>query len=155
MFLGRVRRISTLASLCVVCIALPLSGATERAEDTNQDGKPDTWVEEVRGALVTLAVDRNFDGAVDARTSYDAAGRRELEEFDFNYDGEMDDFYYYEEGVLARQEVDSNFDGAVDVWVHLSDGVYVARYEQDTDFDGSADRSKVFGQLTGVASRDD
>lgn len=154
MFLGRVRRISTVVALCAACVAPPVFAATERAEDTNQDGRPDTWLEEVGGVLVALALDRNFDGAVDARTTFDREGRRELEEFDFNFDGEMDDFYHYEEGVLARQEVDSNFDGAVDVWVHLVDGLYIARYEQDTDFDGSPDRSKVFGELPDVAKGD-
>ena len=154
MFLGRVSRISTVAALCVVGATVHLLGATERAEDTNQDGRPDTWVETVSGVLVALAVDRNFDGMVDARITYDGEERRKIEEFDFNFDGAMDDFYHYEAGVLVRQEVDSNFDGEVDVWVHLVDGLYIARYEQDTDFDGSADHSKVFGELPDVAKSD-
>lgn len=130
-----------------------LAAATEGV-DTNQDGEPDTWIEEARGAVVTLAVDRDFDGTIDSRTTFDSSGHRELEEFDFNFDGDMDDFYYYVDGVLERQEVDSNFDGAVDVWVYLVEGLYVGRYEQDTDYDGEADRSKVFGQHTDVAARD-
>ena len=132
-------------------VASALGALSERAEDTNRDGIPDTWIEEEDGSVVSLATDRNFDGTADSRTRYDADGRLQLQELDFDFDGQMDDFYHYEEGVLTRQEIDSNFDGAVDLWVYLADGLYIAGYQQDTDFDGIPDRERDFGGSAGVA----
>jgi hypothetical protein len=92
----------------------------------------------------TMELDRNSDGVVDYRVTYDARGKVLREELDFNYDGKMDTFYQHKDGILQRVDVDSDYTGAIDIWVYLRDGTYVTRYERDTDGDGKPDSVRSF-----------
>lgn len=132
------------ATLLLFGLAASLAAESELANDTNHDGTPDSWVAHEDGTIRTMEADRNYDGLIDFRATYDDRGRRIYEEYDFNYDGEMDDFYFFEAGALVRQEIDSNFDRRIDIRVYVVDGIYIGRYEWDTDYDGSADKIADF-----------
>ena len=129
-----------LFAACVLLACGALAGAQSRAvpqaPPAPPAGTPGTTVE----------LDRDGDGVVDYRVTYDRSGSVAEEDMDFNNDGKMDTFYYYTRGVLQRVEIDSNNDGKVDIWVTILDGTYVQRYEQDTDFDGKPDRVRDFGK---------
>jgi hypothetical protein len=116
-----------------------LIGTTQKAIDTNNDGKPDQWEERDGGRLISIKADRDFNGTIDYIVSFNDNGEKKLEEIDFNYDGNMDDYYFYSNGVLKRREIDSNYDQKVDIWVYLTKGIYVTKFERDTDFDGEID----------------
>ena len=94
----------------------------------------------------TAELDRDGDGVIDYRATYDERGKVLREELDYNSDGKMDTFYYYKEGVLQRVEIDSKFVGKVDIWVYLLDGKYVRRYERDTTGSGKPDFVRDFGK---------
>jgi hypothetical protein len=94
----------------------------------------------------TLELDKDSDGAVHYRITYDDKGKVLREELDYNRDGRMDTFYYYKAGVMQRVEIDSKFSGKVDIWVYLMDGKYVRRYERDTTGSGKADFVRDFGK---------
>lgn len=126
-------------------ILLIAAGATgERTEDTNDDGKPDRWIESSSNDYMIIKSDRNFDGEIDHILEIDESALKTSEVMDFNYDGEMDDYSYFSRGVLQRRELDTNYDDAIDLWVYMHKGVYVKKVERDTDFDGEVDYKKDY-----------
>ncbi len=120
--------------------------ASNDAEDTNKDGRPDKWVSIDNEGVTSIKQDLDFDGNPDYHLKFDEAGNKILEEIDFNRDGEMDDFYLYKSGVLVQRQIDSNYDQNIDIWVYIYEGVYIEKYERDTDFDGTIDIVKEFGE---------
>ncbi len=84
-----------------------------RAEDTNYDGTLDAKTTYVHGQVALRAEDTNQDGKPDRWTSYEN-NRGTRVEVDRDYDGRRDGFYIYENGTLAREEHDTNGDGRVD-----------------------------------------
>jgi len=123
-------------------------------EDTNWDGRPDTWSYFADAKLVRREVDTNRDGRSDrfffykdeslAREERDERGdgrssfraiyendRLARVEKDLDQDGKMDLWVYYDtdqpEEVVIREERDLNSDGGVDLWSYYEDGRLVRR----------------------------
>ena len=137
--------------LFVTCLLLLipvlfLTAASNDADDTNGDGRPDQWISVDEEGITIVENDRNYDGSIDYTLELDESGQKKREEMDFNYDGSMDDFSYYKNGVLVRREIDSNYDTAIDIWVYIHEGVYIKKYKRDIDFDGKVDVMRNFGE---------
>lgn len=133
--------------ICIIIICfftLPVFSDTF-GNDTNSDGKDDSWLKREDGKKIFLS-DQNHDGEVDSKVIFDTRDRKIREEYDHNYDGAMDTFYFYTSGIFVRQEIDSNYDGKTDIWIFMYKGRYIKRYEVDTDFDGKVDKIKNFGE---------
>ena len=123
-------------------------------EDTNGDGRVDTWSTFHDGKLVRREVDTEGRGAPDTvyyyeddqiareerdetgggRPSFRAIylnGRLAKVEKDLDRDGKMDLWIYYdttkEEKVVSREERDLNGDRAVDLWSYYEGGRLVRR----------------------------
>ena len=137
--------------------------------DTNKDGKVDAWSHMDGTRLVSMEVDRDFDGVVDRWEYYNAGGALERVGFSRANDGKVDAWAYqgadgqvarievstrrdgrvnrtefYEGGALARSEEDSDGDGRPDKWETYRDGA-LAIAELDTDRDGRPDRRLTYG----------
>ena len=107
-------------------------------EDTNFDGKTDTWTT-LRGGKVTgRRVDTNGDGQVDAWSFYQNGVITRLER-DTNGDGFPDHVAYYQNGRLAREERDDDGDGRTDMITYFDANEQVTRVEEDTNGDGVMD----------------
>jgi hypothetical protein len=123
-------------SLCVVACAavaaveIRAAAAQVRTEDHNGDGRPDVWRRyDVRGRLVEVDVDSNFDGRPDVQE-------------------------YYDRGSLVRRESDRNFNGQAD-FIEEFDAATHARTRSviDIDYDGTADLLVLFRDGTPVFSK--
>ncbi|MCB1154030.1 hypothetical protein KDL45_10305 [bacterium] len=127
------------------------SSNTQQVLDKNNDGKPDQWIEMTKdGNLVSLTKDRNFDGVIDHKESYE--------------NGEL-------KTVLVDQDTDEVFEIKAEyamhngksrlkyVWRDLDkNGVYERRItynqdtetptldETDTDGDGKFDETRRPGE---------
>ncbi|MFQ5850510.1 MAG: hypothetical protein ACE5JU_07970 [Candidatus Binatia bacterium] len=123
-------------------------------EDTNWDGRVDTWSYFTNAKLIRREVDSDGDGRGDRffvykneslvreerdgrgdghpsfRAIYER-GRLAKVEKDLNQDGKMDLWVYYDieqpEEVTAIEERDLNGDGAVDLWSYYEGGRLVRR----------------------------
>ena len=103
-------------------LTLPKNAQYVRAEDRNDDGRPDEWRRyDQAGHLAQISVDSNFDG------------RSDVEE------------YYDSEGVLIRRESDRNFNGQVDLIEEFDPTTHQhAKSVVDVDYDGRADLLVLF-----------
>jgi hypothetical protein len=125
-----------------------------KEEDTNWDGRVDSWSYFANSKLVRREVDTDGDGGGDrtffyknesltkeerdedgdGRPSYRAIyenRRLAMVEKDLNKDGKMNLWIYYDtdqaEQVVIKEERDFNGDGAVDIWSYYEDGRLVRR----------------------------
>ena len=84
--------------------------------DRNNDGKPDEWYEyNLKGELVWLMKDRNFDGKIDL-------------------------IEYYKNGKISVLMEDMNRYGVFDAIIRYDDKGRMITLERDTDKDGKIDR---------------
>ena len=129
----------------VIFLFISINIYADYSLDSNSDGVPDIWVEELGEDGYIISSDTNFDGDIDAVLTMDSNKISQHEETDYNLDGTMDNFYYYKDGFVVRQEVDSNYDKKIDIWVYIvNEGRTISRYEKDLDFDGVVDKVKEF-----------
>ena len=110
-------------------------------EDTNNDGRVDTWTTFREGKVARREVDTNGDVMPDVVFSYekDVIVREERDEY-----GEGRPSYraLYQNGKMARVERDTDRDGRVDQWIYYdtaSVDELVVKEEADLNGDGSID----------------
>lgn len=128
--------------------------ATRRSLDADRDGKP----EEIRyfdeqGAYVRKEEDRDYDGDMDAWSSY-RGGELATREIDANGDGAVDIWESYARNRMTRREIDRNHDGKRDAFYeYQNDSLLNERH--DTDYDGRPDFRVEYQQRRRVASEED
>jgi hypothetical protein len=108
--------------------------------DTNQDGIPDVWIyyNPIKpGEIVRQEEDTNGDGRVDTWSTFkeEKLVRREV---DTKGNGRPDTIYYYEDGKISREERDENGDGRSSFRAVYQNG-RLAKVEKDLDRDGKID----------------
>lgn len=108
--------------------------------DTNQDGIPDLWIyyNPIKpGEIVRQEEDTNGDGRVDTWSTFkeEKLVRREV---DTKGNGRPDTIYYYEDGKISREERDENGDGRSSFRAVYQNG-RLAKVEKDLDRDGKID----------------
>ncbi|MBI4525264.1 MAG: hypothetical protein HY695_15785 [Deltaproteobacteria bacterium] len=110
-------------------------------EDTNGDGRVDTWSTFRDGKLLRREVDTKGSGRPDTHYYYDD-DRIAREERDENGDGLVSFRAIYQKGRLARVEKDLDRDGRTDLWIYYDpskDQDLVLREERDLNGDGTVD----------------
>ena len=137
--------------------------------DTNKDGKVDAWSRMDGTRLVSMEIDRDFDGVVDRWEHYSSDGALEKVGFSRASDGKADAWAYqgadgqiarievstgrdgkvdrlefYEAGRLVRAEADADGNTKPDKWETYRDGALTS-VELDTDRDGRPDRRLTYG----------
>lgn len=113
--------------------------------DTNKDGKVDAWSHMDGTRLVSMDIDRNFDGTPDRWEYYAADGSLEKVGMSRAGNGRVDAWAFQgADGQLDRMEVDANHDGRVDTWETYRNGA-LASVEIDTTRDGRPDRRLTYG----------
>jgi hypothetical protein len=110
--------------------------------DKNNDGKPDEFfVYNLKGELVSLEKDRNFDGRIDHVEKY-RYGKIVSLAVDMNNNGIFEVKTNFDEnGLQETMERDLDEDGKADRIVHYDPKTQVQEwYEEDTDHDGVMDK---------------
>lgn len=110
-------------------------------EDTDGDGKVDTWSNFNNGRLVRREVDTKRVGRPDTLYYYENE-KIVREERDENGDGQTSFRAFYQNGRLARVEKDLNRDAKMDLWIYYDstkDAEVVLKEERDLDGDGAVD----------------
>ena len=111
--------------------------ATEE-EDSNGNGRPDTFTEYEGGVVTRRRADTDGDGEIDAWSFYrDGALLRH--EHDTNSDGFRDRMSFYEGGRLVREEEDRDGNGRPDRITHFDEHERIAHQEEDTNGDDVMD----------------
>ncbi len=108
--------------------------------DTNQDGIPDLWIyyNPIKpGEIVRQEEDTNGDGRVDTWSTF-KEGKLVRREVDTKGNGRPDTIYYYEDGKISREERDENGDGRPSFRAVYQNG-RLAKVEKDLDRDGKID----------------
>ncbi len=120
---------------------LSTSGRDTRAEDLNNDGKPDQWYITDGSRLVRTERDLNFDGTPDVYLYPDPANAEVVieEEMDLDTDGVVDVVNYYQNGIIHRKELAVDFTGALAVIKYFDPQGNLSRVERDANNDGKID----------------
>lgn len=123
----------------------PVTGRDARVEeDSNLDGRIDTWVELQDGAASRQRRDANYDGTPDVWSYYDAAGKLARQEQDLDGDGYRNRESLYRAGQLAKEREDRNGDGRFDLVTVYDDEERIARRDEDRDGDGRIDTRSLY-----------
>lgn len=110
-------------------------------EDTNGDGRVDTWSAFKDGKLVRREVDTKGNGRPDAMYYYED-DKISREERDENGDGRPSFRATYQNGRLAKVEKDLDRGGKIDLWIYYDttkDQELVLKEEKDLNGDGAID----------------
>ncbi|MBI4488262.1 MAG: hypothetical protein HY694_04195 [Deltaproteobacteria bacterium] len=110
-------------------------------EDTNGDGRVDTWSAFKDGKLVRREVDTKGNGRPDTIYYYED-DKISREERDENGDGRPSFRAAYQNGRLAKVEKDLDRDGKIDLWIYYDttkDVEVVVKEERDLNGDGAID----------------
>jgi hypothetical protein len=91
--------------------------------DNNGDGRIDVVYTSVGSVLSQTTFDRNFDGAYDARWTFDARGAGKHFEADNNFDGRFEWQADVEYGQVSRDVLDADGDGRPEQVWHFEHGV--------------------------------
>jgi hypothetical protein len=110
-------------------------------EDTNGDGRIDTWTEYRNGQIVNRRADTDGDGMVDTWTFYHDGQVVRLEQ-DTDGDGLPDRIEFYEGGHRVREERDRNGKPAVITYFDKND--QPTQRDEDTDGDGVLDMRSYY-----------
>ncbi|MCP5060597.1 MAG: hypothetical protein GY937_28205 [bacterium] len=112
-------------------------------EDTNLDGRLDSWAEYRKGEMARQRRDTDFDGFLDTWIFY-REGEIAREEQDLNGDGFRNRMAFYESGKVVREREDLNGDGRIDR-VTLYDGEQrIRQRDEDQDGDGLIDTRSYY-----------
>jgi hypothetical protein len=96
------------------------------------------------GALVSVAYDRNGDGAPDQIAHHDGAELPRLVENDDDFDGTSDHWIHYDaEGELVKVGVSRRGGSVEDLWIFPGSAGEPVRQEYDDDGDGEVERAEV------------
>ncbi|MCP4007574.1 MAG: hypothetical protein GY725_25620 [bacterium] len=109
--------------------------------DADRDGRPELEIviDAKDGTILTRAEDTDYDGILDAHTSYQSDGQVKARQEDSNGDGLPDRWIVYQNGKGTRVEVDRDYDGKRDGFYVYEDGTLTYE-EHDTNGDGRVDR---------------
>ena len=107
-------------------------------EDSDHDGKIDTWTALQKGQVQRRRIDSDGDGQVDIWESY-RDGQLVRIERDTNGDGFRDRISTYEHGRLVREDEDDDGDGRIEMSRYYDDSEKLSRVEEDTNGDGTID----------------
>ena len=107
-------------------------------EDSNLDGRVDSYAALRDGQVIRRRNDADADGAVDTWSFYRDGALTRLER-DASGDGFRDRIAHYDGGVLQREEEDGNGDGQPDLVTYYGADERVIRVEEDADGDGQLD----------------
>jgi hypothetical protein len=110
-------------------------------EDTNGDGRIDTWTDYKNGQIVNRRADTDGDGVVDTWTFYRDGQIVRLEQ-DTDGDGLPDRIEFYEGGHRVREERDRNGKAAVITYFDKND--QPIQRDEDTDGDGVLDMRSYY-----------
>jgi hypothetical protein len=110
-------------------------------EDTNGDGRIDTWTDYKNGQIVNRRADTDGDGMVDTWTFFHD-GQVVRQEQDTDGDGMPDRFEFYEGGHRVREEVDRN--GKPAVITYFDKNNQPTQRDEDTDGDGVLDMRSYY-----------
>ncbi|MFQ5683285.1 MAG: hypothetical protein ACE5HC_08445 [Candidatus Binatia bacterium] len=110
------------------------------ARDINQDGTLDLFIyynPRKPGEIIRQEEDTNGDGKVDTWSSFNE-GKLARREVDTQGNGTPDTVYYYKDDQIAREERDDNGDGQPAYRALYQNG-HLAKVEKDIDRDGKID----------------
>jgi hypothetical protein len=110
-------------------------------EDTNGDGRIDTWTDYKNGQIVNRRSDTHGDGTIDTWTFYHDGQVVRLEQ-DTDGDGLPDRIEFYEGGHRVREEQDRNGKAAVITYFDKND--QPTQRDEDTDGDGVLDMRSYY-----------
>jgi len=118
-------------------------------EDTNLDGRTDTWVEYRNGQVARQRRDTDHDGSPDSWSFY-RGGQLVRQEQDRTGDGFRNLVRLYENGRLVREQEDTDGDARVDRVTLYDAQQRLARRDEDRDGDGLIDTRSFYekGHLT-------
>jgi len=123
--------------------------------DADRDGKPEEirYFDAATGQLLRKEEDRNYDGTIDAWTTYQngVVVARELDE---NGDGKPDVWEKYANGRMTRREVDRKGDGKPDAF-YLFEGDSLVEERHDTQHNGNIDLVVYYQNRKRVRSEED
>jgi hypothetical protein len=114
--------------------------------DADNDGKPEQvrYLDFTTRLCIRVEEDRNYDGRLDAWSSYRMADttlhHRLLDDDD---DGKADRWETYDAGRMNTLEIDRDGDGRIDVNMHYGKE-FLEREEHDTNGDGKMDRHVIY-----------
>ncbi|MFI5319753.1 MAG: hypothetical protein ACHQ6V_09255 [Myxococcota bacterium] len=117
---------------------------TRMEEDSNLDGRVDTWVEYTDGAMARQRRDTNYDGVPDVWSYYDRAGQLSRQELDLDGDGYRNRESLYRGGKLAKEREDRDGDGRFDLVTAYDADERIARRDEDRDGDGRIDTRSIY-----------
>jgi hypothetical protein len=126
----------------------PDSGVLIRSEhDLDFDGQIDAWTTYQSGEPAVRVLDTNGDGNSDVWERY-VQGRMNARTLDRDADGVKDTFYRYEGGQLAEKLNDSNNDGTIDK-VEAYHNRHRVRMEEDRSLNGWMDTWTTYHVVDG------
>jgi hypothetical protein len=108
-----------------------------KEEDRNYDGTIDAWTTYQNGAVVARELDENGDGKPDVWEKY-ANGRMTERDVDRKGDGRPDAFYLFQGDSLVEERHDTLHNGNIDLVVYYQNRKRV-RSEEDHNHDGKID----------------
>jgi hypothetical protein len=126
-----------------------------RSLDVDKDGKPEEvrYVETASGQLVRSEQDLDYDGSLDAWTTYQG-GEAAVRILDTSGDGRPDVWERYQDGRMSERVLDRDADGVRDTFYYY-EGELLARRSTDQNNDGTADKLETFEQRRRVRSEED
>jgi antitoxin component YwqK of YwqJK toxin-antitoxin module len=108
-----------------------------KEEDRNYDGTIDAWTTYQNGVVVARELDENGDGKPDVWEKY-ANGRMTRREVDRKGDGKPDAFYIFEGDSLIEERHDTQHTGKIDLVIYYQNRKRL-RSEEDQNHDGRID----------------
>jgi len=112
-------------------------------QDSDYDGKLDTWNTYSDGKLVARVLDTNDDGKPDVWEQYEG-DRMSQRTIDRDQDGVPDAFYIYGGDLLVEERHDANNDGVIDRKITYQN-LFRVHAEEDRDLDGNMDVWTFYG----------
>lgn len=112
-------------------------------EDTNLDGRLDSWAEYRAGEIVRQRRDTDFDGFLDTWIFY-RNGQIAREEQDMNGDGFRNRVAFYDNGQLVREREDLDGDGRIDRVTLYDSEQRILQRDEDQDGDGLIDTRSYY-----------
>lgn len=123
--------------------------------DADRDGKPEEirYCDLATGQILRKEEDRNYDGTIDAWTTYDK-GLVVARELDENGDGKPDVWEKYANGRMTHREVDRKGDGKPDAFYEFQ-GDSLVEERHDTQHNGKIDLAIYYQNRKRVRSEED
>ncbi len=126
-----------------------------RTLDADRDGHPEEvrYFDEKSGVMIRKEEDRDYDGSIDAWSSYQKGSLSERV-LDSDGDGKPDTWERYANGRMTDRTIDRNSDGVKDAF-YTFQGDSLAEERHDADGDGKADLRVVYKDRKRVGTQED